>query len=102
MGLYLTPKSSGTAAIAVCDRCKMKAYYSELVADGNSPGLRVHEYCRDVKDPYRYAARKTENISLRYPRPDESLKGATVWVDTANDLVVWRNNLNQAVDWMPI
>jgi len=74
MALYLPVKTkSNTTAIAVCDRCKTKVYYSELMADGNSPGLRVCKACRDVKDPYRYAARKTENITLRYPRPDEDL-----------------------------
>lgn len=74
MPLYLPVKSGNTAAIAICDRCKRKAYYDELVPDGNSPGLRVHEACRDVKDPYRYPTRQTEVITLRYPRPDESLE----------------------------
>lgn len=74
MPLYLPVKAKGgTTAIAICDRCKKKVYYDDLMADGNSPGLRVCVDCRDVKDPYRYAARKTENISLRYPRPDEDI-----------------------------
>lgn len=64
----------GTVAIAVCDRCKMKMPYSELRPDGNSPGLRVCSACCDVKDPYRYPARQTENVALRYPRPDEDLE----------------------------
>ena len=74
MALYLPVQAkNNTTAIAVCDRCKMKMHYSELMPDGNSPGLRVCKDCCDVKDPYRYPARKTENISLRYPRPDEDL-----------------------------
>lgn len=64
----------GTVAIAICDRCKMKVQYNTLQADGNSPGLRVCDKCRDVKDPYRYPARKTEVITLRQPRPDEDLE----------------------------
>ena len=52
----------------------MKVNYVDLRPDGNSPGLRVCSKCRDVKDPYKLPARKTENISLRYPRPDEELK----------------------------
>jgi len=76
MPLYLPVSLKGnTVAIAVCDRCKMKAYYDELVPDGESPGLRVHPHCADEKDPYTLPARKTEVISLRYPRPDDPLEG---------------------------
>lgn len=74
MGLYLPVKTSGSASVAICDRCKTKVYYDDLMPDGNSPGLRVCASCRDDKDPYRYPARKTENISLKYPRPDEPLE----------------------------
>lgn len=42
--------------------------------DGNSAGLRVcGEGCWDTLDPYRLPARKTEKISLRFPRPDLSV-----------------------------
>lgn len=75
MGLYLpVTTKGGTVAIAVCDRCKRKVHYADLRADGNSPGLRVCADCCDVKDPYRYPARRTENIALRFPRPDEELE----------------------------
>ena len=74
MPLYLPVKSSGTMAVAVCDRCKRKVYYSELSPDGNSPGLRVCDGCNDGKDKYRRPARKTEVITLRQPRPDEDLE----------------------------
>ena len=72
MGLYLPVKANPHVAIAVCDRCKKKVYYDDLMPDGNSPGLRVCLACRDVKDPYRYPARKTEVIAMRYPRPDST------------------------------
>lgn len=74
MPLYLPVNRGGTVAIAICDRCKLKCNYDDLVPDGNSPGLRVHEHCRDVKDPWRLPARQTERINLRYPRPDEPLE----------------------------
>ena len=76
MALYLPVSTKNTAAIGVCDRCKQKVPYSELRPDGNSPGLRVCGKlgCYDARDPYRYPARKTENISLRFPRPDEPLE----------------------------
>lgn len=69
MSLYL-----GKVIPAICDRCHRKVPLSSLVADGDSPGLRVCESkCRDELDPYKLPARKTEDISLRYPRPEEPL-----------------------------
>ena len=59
--------------IAVCDRCKMKKALSSLKADGNSPGLRVCSDCWDPLDRWRLPPRKTEDISLKYPRPDVPL-----------------------------
>ncbi len=73
MSLYLDTSGQSSRAIAVCDRCKMKCAYSELVSDGNSPGLRVHASCSDNLDPWRLPARRPEDITLRFPRPDEPL-----------------------------
>lgn len=69
MGKFIVPSGAHTA-IAICDRCKMKMPYDALMADGNSPGLRVCKDCWDTKDPWRLSPRKTEDISLRFPRPD--------------------------------
>jgi len=61
-------------AIAVCDRCKMKRPHAVLRSDPNFPGLQVCDQgCQDQIDPYRLAARKTERINLRFPRPDVSV-----------------------------
>jgi hypothetical protein len=46
---------------------------SELSPDPNYPGLMVCEEDRDEYDPYRLPARQTENITLRFPRPDTPL-----------------------------
>lgn len=89
--LPVSTKSS-TVAIAVCDRCKLKKQYSELRADGNSPGLRVCPDCWDSKDPWRLPARKTETITLRMPRPDEELD-ITLFIQ-------WQNNPGFIVDWI--
>jgi hypothetical protein len=70
------PKYLTSGAIAVCDRCKLKYLYADLNPDGNSPGLRVCDKCWDTKDPWRLAPRPTEDISLRFARPD---------VDISND-----------------
>ena len=74
MPRYLPVKTGGnTVAIAICDRCHFKVQYDELSPDPNAPGLRVCAKCKDDKDPYRKPARKPENITLRFPRPDEEL-----------------------------
>ena len=67
------PLASGYASIAVCDRCCFKYPYQELRADGNSPGLRVCEECRDPKDPWRLPPARPDAIALKYPRPDTPL-----------------------------
>ena len=74
MPLYINTLGETCAAVAICDRCKTKVKISHLVSDPNSPGLRVCEdTCVDQLDPYRLPARQTEDITLRYPRPDEPL-----------------------------
>lgn len=74
MSLYLDTRGLANVAIAVCDRCKMKVSITTLVSDPNAPGLRVcRELCVDEYDPWRLPARRPENITLRYPRPDEPL-----------------------------
>lgn len=71
MSRYLRTKSKSNVAIAVCDRCKMKCALADMIPDGDSPGIRVCGVkCRDNLDPYKLPARQTEDISLRYPRPD--------------------------------
>lgn len=73
MSLYLDTRGETSAAIAVCDRCRMKVAYSTLVSDGNSPGLKVCLDCSDNLDPWRLPPRQGEDITLREPRPDEPL-----------------------------
>jgi len=78
MSLYLDTRGQPVATIGICDRCRLKRPLSRLVADGNAPGLRVcgdkgKRGCRDELDPYRLPARRTEDISVQYPRPDEPL-----------------------------
>lgn len=63
----------GIVAIAICDRCKFKFQYRELMADGDSPGLRVCRECRDVRDPYRLPRPPEKPITMKYPRPDVHL-----------------------------
>jgi hypothetical protein len=74
MPRFLDTRGLSDLAIAVCDRCKMKRAHAEMRPDPNFPGLQVcGQGCADDKDPYRLPARKTEKITIRFPRPDESV-----------------------------
>lgn len=73
MSLFLDTSGYASCAIALCDRCKTKVPYSILIADPNAPGLRVCTECSDQLDPYRLTPRRPEDITLRFPRPDEPL-----------------------------
>ena len=62
--------ASGKNAWGMCQRCGLRARYTELVADGENPGLRVHPWCRDIAHPAEKPFRTTEGIALRRPSPD--------------------------------
>jgi hypothetical protein len=74
MPIFLDTRGRATLAIAICGRCSRKLPYDALRSDPNIPGLRVcGDGCADQYDPYRLPARQTENITLRFPRPDTPL-----------------------------
>ena len=75
MSTFLNTRGRATLAIAICGRCSRKFPYDELMPDPNYPGLRVCRDDLDQFDPYRLPARQTENIALRFPRPDTPLEG---------------------------
>jgi len=73
MPVYLDTSSYSVLSVAVCDRCNRKFPYVELMPDPNFPGMRVCQDDLDQFDPWRLPARQTENIALRFPRPDVSV-----------------------------
>lgn len=73
MSLYLTPRSSGSVAICICNRCQKKMHYADLRKDPNN-GQYYCSDCVDQFDPWRLPARKAEDISLDHPRPDVALE----------------------------
>lgn len=73
MSVFLDTRGRATLAVAICGRCSRKFPYDELMPDPNYPGLRVCRDDLDQFDPYRLPARQTENIALRFPRPDTPL-----------------------------
>lgn len=52
--------------------------YVDLMPDPNFPGMRVCKEDLDNFDPWRLPARQTENITLRFPRPDVSVATAPI------------------------
>jgi hypothetical protein len=85
MPRFLDTTGLTSIAIGVCDRCKMKRAFVQLGPDPNFPGLRVCDQgCRDQFDPYRLAARKTERINLRFPRPDVPLDAGDNYLMTGS------------------
>lgn len=73
MAIFLDTRGHKTLGIGVCDRCTRKFPLDELYPDPNTPGLKVCRDDIDDYDPYRLPARKTEDISLRFVRPDVPL-----------------------------
>jgi len=73
MPVYLDTRGNSVLSVAICDRCSRKFPYVELMPDPNFPGMRVCKDDLDNFDPWRLPARQTENIALRFPRPDVSI-----------------------------
>ena len=73
MSVYLDTRGNSVLSVAICDRCSRKFAYTDLMPDPNFPGMRVCAADRDNFDPWRLPARQTENIALRFPRPDVSV-----------------------------
>ena len=70
MAIFIDPTGNTTYGIGLCARCSRKFPLDELFSDPNSPGLKVCADDLDEYDPYRLPARRTEDIALRFTRPD--------------------------------
>lgn len=73
MPVYIDTRGNSVLSVALCDRCSRKFAYVDLMPDPNFPGMRVCKEDLDNFDPWRLPARQTENIALRFPRPDVSV-----------------------------
>jgi len=73
VSVYLDTRGKSVLSVAICDRCNRKFPYVDLKPDPNFPGMRVCEADLDNFDPWRLPAIQTENIALRFPRPDQSV-----------------------------
>lgn len=72
-GLFIDPTGEPTYGLGVCARCWRKFKLADLHSDPNSPGLKVCIDDLDDYDPYRLPARRTEDVTLPFYRPDEPL-----------------------------
>ena len=95
MPVYLDTRGNSVLSVAICDRCSRKFAYVDLMPDPNFPGMRVCKEDLDNFDPWRLPALQTENISLRFPRPDVSVSMPLNLMDTegAPNTYVQYNNL---------
>ena len=84
MSVYLDTRGNSVLSVGICDRCNRKMAYVDLYPDPNFPGMRVCKEDLDVFDPWRLPARQTENIALRWPRPDVSVALQSVVNATAS------------------
>lgn len=84
MPKYLDTRGNASLAVGICARCSKKFPIGELLLDPNNQ-LRVCAADRDFFDPYRLPARKTENIALRFSRPDVPLVSDPYGLPTEND-----------------
>ena len=94
MPVYLDTRGNSVLSVAICDRCNRKFAYTELMPDPNFPGMRVCKEDLDKFDPWRLPAIQTENIALRFPRPDTPIGIGPNLLDTQgnpNDPVQYDN-----------
>jgi hypothetical protein len=95
--------ATGKESWGICARCALKVPYRSLVADGNSPGLRVcgpptnaqaHTGgCWDGYDPWRLAPPPPDPQALQYPRPDQDIGvPAPPYIDTETYIPIGTND----------
>lgn len=70
MPIFLDTRGKSVLAVSICDRCRRKFPWTELMSDPNSPGLMVCRDDLDEYDPWRLPPRESEIITLQWARPD--------------------------------
>lgn len=62
--------ATGDRAWGQCRRCGDQFPYTEMVSDGQIPGLRVCPPCRDEKHPAEKPFKADDAVALRHPATD--------------------------------
>jgi hypothetical protein len=99
--VYLDTRGNTVLSVAICDRCNRKFPYVDLMPDPNFPGMRVCKEDLDNYDPWRLPARQTENIALRFPRPDVSIALPANLINTEGDPNTQQQYDNFFIDGTP-
>lgn len=73
MSIFIDPSGASSFGLGICARCSRKMKLEDLYSDPNAPGLMVCLDDLDEFDPYRLAARPTEDINLLFTRPDRPI-----------------------------
>ena len=94
MPVYLDTRGNSVLSVGICDRCSRKFPYVDLMPDPNFPGMRVCKDDVDQFDPWRLPAIQTENITLRFPRPD-------TYIGLPSDLITTQNNNAMFIEGVP-
>lgn len=76
--MFIDTRGEANLGIYICQRCQMKASFSELMEDGNIKGFMVHRPqispgCWDTLDPFRLPAPPPDRFTLPFVRPDTPL-----------------------------
>lgn len=101
MSVYLDTRGNSVLSIGICDRCSRKMAYVDLYPDPNFPGMRVCKEDLDEFDPWRLPALQTENIALRFPRPDVSVAVDPSLADTQGDPNTFQQYDNFIIEGVP-
>jgi hypothetical protein len=101
MPVFLDTSGNSVLSVAICDRCSRRFAYVDLMPDPNFPGLRVCADDRDRWDPWRSPARQTENIALRFPRPDVDIATGPVGGNELKTETGFQNNNSVFVTGVP-
>ena len=99
MPVWIDTRKNSVLSVAICDRCQRKMAYVDLFPDPNYPGMRVCKVDLDNYDPYRLPAIQTENIALRFPRPDQPLGGDR---NTTNNTISTQGAPNGSPNGLPL
>lgn len=94
MPRYLDTRGNSNLGIGICARCNRKFPLHELVSDPNAPGMRVCIEDRDNYDPYRLPARRPDQITLPFTRPDVPLNVSAADDEEGTYLVIGDADLN--------
>lgn len=77
MSKFLNTRGQPVLSPYICDRCKLRGTFSEMMNDPDKQGLWVHKDCADELDPWKLPPRQSEDVTVPNPRPDSFVGSLT-------------------------